>query len=250
MSDKTIYAWSPSLNKLGLPIGGMVKGEHLHSGYFSKGRPIKEAIEHMKTFKGIQDALNRTKENKDFTESVHRTIKWAQDPYPIPFITRTTTKEILETSDTPNLSETQIPIVSKRVLELLNGLCPNDFEAFPIIVETPTGNSTNFYLLNITHIINPAIDEPNCKYKVWMDEIYGVENSIQRFNRLLFQNGCMKGRFLGRVFDNVSMAMIDQKIIEKFRELKVKGFRYIPLEDEVNKLYTFNHLPNGKLIGY
>ncbi len=251
MSDKSVYAWYGKHTPKGMQLGGMVKGEHISEDLLSLGRPLKEAIAKWQTFIGVQKAEKGLHSQADFNLEVPRTLKWAQNPYPIKCICYVD-KEKLETWDTPQLMNPGSMTCSEKVVGIFQKLCPGEFEAYPLIVETQTGISTKYFLINITHIINPAIDREKCIYTTLSDRVIGKEDAIAGggFKRLLLIKGCMKEKQLGRMYDQLSREMIAKPVIEAFQREKVTGFTYIPLEDDINKLYKSNRLPNGKLVGY
>lgn len=247
MSDKTVYAWRPKLARDGSGTGGMVNGEHLTDNIFTYGLKFQESIQKWKSMPGIQLAFSGKRE-PDLNAEVQRTARWINEQYPIPFIT-SMQKAKLERFDTPHMAQF-IPIVSSKALQILTDYAGDCFESFPIIVQTADEPSHDYHLINITKIINPAIDRENSKYKHWDERPEWCENAIWSIKRLLLLPGCMGDIGLGRVYGKIYMPMVHQRVVDAFRKHKVAGFDYIPLEDKINQLSKSNYLPNGRLVGY
>ena len=246
MSDKTVYIWNAFRDKKGLPLGGPEDGKHISLSPFIKGMPLKQAYEKWCTFKGPHAALTNQHENQDYVKEVNRTVEWFEKPYPLPFVS-TFKKEALEKMDVLSL-DSFIPFVNEKVLSILSRLCPNEYEAFPIELYTPTGTSYLYFILNITHKIEDALDKPNCDYSIGYMQKEGDEDCVGRFKRILFKEGCMKNLMLGRLYESMGRVMVHKTIIDEFIKEKIHGFNVQIFENKINGFFKSNYLPDGKTL--
>ncbi|NQY74857.1 MAG: hypothetical protein HRT90_08865 [Candidatus Margulisbacteria bacterium] len=250
MSDKEVFAWQPSESSEGLPLGIQVVGNHLSESVFAKGLPIDEAYEKWLGFKGVQAALKgaHRSEGQDYTDEVKRTIEWMKHKPPLQYIS-SWSKEKLEKNDVLNLS-LSVPFGSQKMIQILEEICPNDFEAFPVKLHTSTGVSDKYYLINITHVIHDAIDKKNSVYTIWFNKNEGEENSVRFIDRLLFKQDCMEGKFLGRIHEKLRSVAINKKVMDLFHANNIKGMGYVSLEDKINSLFTDNYELDGVTLKY
>ena len=250
MSDKEVFSWNPSESSEGLPLGSQVSGEHIRENLFEIGMPIEKAYEKWLGFKGVQAALKGThrSEGQDYTDEVKRTIDWMKHKPPLQYIS-SWSKEKREKNDVMNLS-LSVPFGSQKVIQILEEICPNDFEAFPVKLHTSTGVSDKYYLINITHVIHDAIDKENSVYTLCFNKNEGDENSVRFIDRLLFKEGCMGNKILGRIHEDLGYAMINKKVIDVFDAKNIKGINYEPLENNINKLFTDNYELDGVTLKY
>ena len=246
MSDKTVYIWSAFSNKQGLALGGPEDGKHISLGLFNLGMPLKQAYEKFLTFKGVHNALNGHHNDPNFIPVARRTVEWFEKPYPLPFVS-TFKKEALEKMDVLFL-DYAIPFVNEKVLSILSRLCPNEYEAFPIELYTPTGTSYLYFILNITHKIEDALDKPNCDYSIAYMKKEGDESCVGRFKRILFKEGCMKNLMLGRLYEDMFRVMVHKTIIDEFIKEKIHGFNVQIFENKLNGFFKSNYLPDGKTL--
>ena len=93
-------------------------------------------------------------------------------------------------------------------------------------------------------MISPSIEREQCIYKIdFFDAVDGEEDAIRHFERLILKENCMGHNHLGRMFDYLSECMISESVIDALKKGKIKGFRYQPLENYINSLYTTNFYP-------
>ena len=250
MSDKNVFAWNPYRDDRGLPLGSQVAGKNIRENLFMIGLPVGNAYEKWLAFKGVQSALKGTHKSarKEYTDEVKRTIEWMKHKPPLQYAS-SFSKEELEQYDVMNLS-LSVPFGSQKVIKILEEICPNDFEAFPVKLHTSTGVSDKYYLINITHVIHDAIDKENSVYTLCFNKNEGDENSVRFIDRLLFKEGCMGNKILGRIHEDLGYAMINKKVIDVFDAKNIKGINYEPLENNINKLFTDNYELDGVTLKY
>ena len=246
MSDKTVHIWSAFCGGDGMPLGGQPKGLYLDDNLFMEGFPINKAVSQWKEAKGPQHALAGTNDDQDYTQAVKRTMQWYSERYPIQYMSEFS-KEELEEMETIMLSF-QIPFGSQVVLDVLNRICPNDYEAFPIEIDTPTGVSRKFFLINVCNRIENALDEKNCIHRTFGPTKKGELNYISHFKRLLFNPGCMGQCHLGRMYEHMGRVMVSQKVVDAFQKAGIYGFNVEVFEDRVNGRYNSNYMPDGKTL--
>lgn len=106
------------------------------------------------------NAINGTHEEQEYVDEVNRTLEWYKKRHTLYYVSDFK-KEELEEMETIKLSA-QISFGSQKVLYVLDAVCPHDYEAFPIEIETPTGISKKFFLINVCNRIENALDKENC----------------------------------------------------------------------------------------
>ena len=249
MSDKSVYKWSAFCGSDFMPLGGQKNGKHVNNVVFMKGADIDTAYKRWKSDKGMTSVLNGTHENKALIEEVKRTLEWYKTRHTL-YYASDIKKEELEEMETIKLSA-QIPFGSQKVLDVLDAVCPHDYEAFPIEIETPTGISKKFFLLNVCNRIENALDKENCIYEIALFKEEGQENSIAapgRFKRLLFKEGCMGEAHLGRMYENMYRVMVSETLVRAFNDAGIYGFNTEIFEDRVNGWFKSNYMPDGKTL--
>ena len=250
MSDKNVFAWSPYSDDRGLPLGGQVAENNIVEDIFSLGLPIDKANDRWLQYEGIQAALNGThpSEGKEFADEIKRTIEWMKHKPPLKY-TSSFSKEKLEQHDVLNLS-LFVPFGNQKTIQILEEICPNDYEAFPIKLHTSTGVSDRYYLINITHEIYDSLDRTLSVYDLHFDSKDGEESSISSFDRLLFKENCMEDKFLGRIHEKLGYMLIKKKVMDVFEAKNIKGMNFEPLEDKINGVYKRNYKPDGVTLKY
>jgi len=246
--QKEVYAWAPVLSKDGMPIGGQDPETYIENSIFSFGRPIDKAFVTWAEYPGPKESLAGIK-NPDYPNSVDkalRTKSWITSKSrlkyraPIP-------KTALEKKDILYLDST-VPFVSEKVVSIFRRLCPNDFEAFPIELMTSTGFSNKFFLINVTNLLDGCIDYDQSHFRPMFGKKEREFRSILSMSRLILTPGCMRGKGLARLYEKPNLVMVSPKIIDAMKQERVVGMEYVYLEDETNRMFKSNYLPNGQLI--
>ena len=265
MAQPEVYAWDADINA----SCNMIISEFLAERVFVCGEPIEDSLDRYRfDFERIH-----TKSEFDIL-CKKNTEKWAKDHYPIP-CTSTIPKETLASFDVTQAINF-VPAFSDRVCAMMQDFCPNDFESFPISIKTPTGTLDGFQLINITHRIYHGLDLPRCNVKAsylerepvtWMpildknkkcmrhylekQDIIKIDNQLalgeikkEFFDRILFRvlyttlkPNVLGDRHMGRLAEKKRWPMFSQRLIDKFKEMDVKGFLYTTYEEQSNCLY-------------
>ncbi|NQY74855.1 MAG: hypothetical protein HRT90_08855, partial [Candidatus Margulisbacteria bacterium] len=234
----------------GLPLGGQVAENNIREDIFSLGLPINKAYDKWLSYKGVQSALKGThiSARKEFTNEVKRTIEWMKHKLPLQYAS-SFSKEELEQYDVLNLSLT-VPFGNQKVIQILEEICPNDFQAFPIKIHTSTGVTDRYSLINISHVIHSALDGNTSIYDLYFNKNDGDENSVMSFDRLLFKENCMGDKFLGRIYEDLGRVMVNKKVMDEFQAKHIVGINFEPLEDKINGLYKRNYELDGVTLKY
>lgn len=228
-----------------MPLGGPILNKNVWGPIFKQGLPIDQSLEKWKTYKGVRSVIEKnTHKDKEFIPQVHRTLEWCNKQTPLHY-TSQFTKEELEEMDVVNL-DLAIPFANQKVLKILDEICPQGYDAFPIEIKTPTGTSKKYFLINITNKIENALDKPNCIYKTAIFKKEGEENSLGFCKRLLLKNNCMGSHHLGRLHERMDRIMMSKKLVDRFELEGVYGFNRVIFEDHFNRLFRSNYLPDGK----
>ena len=248
MSDKRVYKWDAFGGSDGWPAGGPENGVNVDESIFLRGVPLDQAMVRWKKKCGVEELLNGTHERQEHVkqkriDELKRTLDWYERRYPLPYISDFE-KEELEEMDTIELSF-QVPFGNQRVLDVLDDVCPNDYEAFPIEVHTKTGVITQFFLINVCHRIHDALDKDACIYKKSTTLKEGEENYIDRFKRLVFNKGCMGTTHLGRMHEHMFKVMVSETVAMAFQTANIYGYNTMIFEDRVNMRYRSNYMPDG-----
>lgn len=116
-------------------------------------------------------------------------------------------------------------LLRKDLVDLLNTFCPNDFQAFPVIIipDNPkkTGNfeCKDFYLINITHALD-VFDHDKCEFS-YMDE---DDCDILGVNRMILQDSsCLNGHHIVREKNYHPFIFVSPEFVALFKKHKVKG---------------------------
>jgi hypothetical protein len=116
-------------------------------------------------------------------------------------------------------------LLRKDLVDLLNTFCPEDFQAFPVIIIPDNPKKTGdfecreFYLINITHAID-VFDHHKCTFESFdkeMTEIYGVKRMI------LQDASCLNGHHIVREKTLKSHIFVSPEFVALFKKHKVKG---------------------------
>jgi hypothetical protein len=246
--QKEVYAWAPVLSKDGMPIGGQDPETYVENSIFSFGQPIEKAFATWAEYPGNKKALLGIK-NPDypkFVEEAARTSHWIANKAKLKYRTPIP-KTVIEKKDVLYLDST-IPFVSEKVVAIFRRLCPNDFESFPIELMTSTGFSNKFFLINVTNLLDGCIDYDQSQFRPMFGKKEREFRSILSMSRLILTPGCMRGKGLARLYEKPNLVMVSPKIIDAMKQERVVGMEYVYLEDETNRMFKSNYLPNGQLI--
>lgn len=256
MTEKTVYTW-----EIQDKAGAALQREHyLNDLLFVSGRPIDEAIQTGQYAKWVN-----TPPGSDLDKVMRENgEKWYREKHPIQ-CRSSKPKEILLKYDFI-ATVLFVPTVSYRVYEAMKAFCPNDFEAFDIVIDTPTGPLEGYKLINITNRVLGAVDldksiisggysvrdTPDSERREivinneYIQQFYAdisagketVDNLWRlpaRIRYLTLKEDAMQGHHLGRLAESSRDCMFSQDLINVFRKMKTKGFLYQSLDTVVTR---------------
>ena len=143
MSENTVYAWEVQ-DKAG---AAMKDAHYLKDLLFVSGRPVDDAVQ---TGQYANWLAKTPTSDLDKTMRVNGE-KWYREKHPIQCWS-SKPKEVIAKYDFL-YAVLSVPTVSHRVYEAMKAFCPHDFEAFDIVIDTPTGPLEGYKLINITNRI-------------------------------------------------------------------------------------------------
>jgi hypothetical protein len=153
-----------------------------------------------------------------------------QDPkdYDLIFHSEVPEETILKYDVLPNNSMGGV-IVKSGLLKLMNDFCPNDFQAFPVIIRNenpklPDFENHDYWLINITNMVD-AIDreatEFNYLSKDLGGEIFGVKRNLN------FREKVVGTHHLSRDSILHSFILASPELVSLFKKEKIKGVRFL-----------------------
>lgn len=156
----------------------------------------------------------------------------AQDPaeYDLVLHAETMPAKWLKYDCLPNTLIGNPPIVNRRVLHLLEDLCPVDFQAFPVVIKNenpklPDFENHAYHLINITHCVD-AIDRERSVIT------YQKNGNIDDLTRLrLIENGLAQ-HHLAPIDNYHSIILASPQLVALFKKEKVKGVRFLTDEED------------------
>ena len=121
-------------------------------------------------------------------------------------------------------------VVHGRVVEKLQELCPDDFQAFPVLIRNLKETdeyfeNKDFYLINILHVID-AIDRQETIIEDWGDGVFNCEN-------IHFKEDCMQGHLIARSNLIKATKLFAPKLAIEF--IKSKPARFLSEEELPDK---------------
>ena len=115
--------------------------------------------------------------------------------------------------------------VNRKVLNFFEMLCPNDFQAFPIIIRNenpklPDFENHDYFLINITNTID-AIDQEQSIIK------YDEDNEPEHISSLRLKEDCMGPHHISRIQDYHPIVLVSPTLVSLFKKEKVTGVRFL-----------------------
>jgi hypothetical protein len=132
------------------------------------------------------------------------------------------------------------PLVNKRVLELLQEMCPNDFQAFPAVIRskqdkpiTPYVIKDEYWLINVTKLVD-CIDTDHSQLT------FRDNGEIDDIRAIVFKEGCMQNDpvLLARERRYRPHIFVSPLIKDAFKKAKIKGARFVT-DEEYNRDYFY-----------
>ena len=123
------------------------------------------------------------------------------------------------------------PIINKRTLDILEAVCPEDFQAFPVIIQAKDGILEHHYwALNILASVD-CIDPQRSLLEYWENS-----NRINNIDRLEFKTSSMLQHHLCRVSNHMQMFVVSPELVKIFKQHKIRGPKFYR-DDEVYNRY-------------
>lgn len=115
--------------------------------------------------------------------------------------------------------------VNNHVLKLLKSLCPEDCQAFPVIIQNenpklPDFENHDYSLINITNTVD-AIDRTQSKIK------YDEDNEPAHIASLRLKEDCMGPHHIVRINDYHPIILVSPELVALFKKEKIKGVRFL-----------------------
>ncbi|NQY74718.1 MAG: hypothetical protein HRT90_08145, partial [Candidatus Margulisbacteria bacterium] len=183
------------------------------------------------------NSLNEEGKNQydDRYDAVQRTNNWYKSREPLVFITQEKKSAIQHVDVVFDIWNS--PIVSKKVLDIMLDLCPDDFETYPFIILTEDNQQVEMFLINITHLIKNAVDPEFSIIDWWDFKMPYSEDSAQRFEPLILKKNCLKEHHIGRLYESKNKIMVSRTLMNAFKASGINALEYITLDKDVNEYY-------------
>ena len=132
------------------------------------------------------------------------------------------------------------PLVNKRVLQLLQEMCPNDFQAFPAIIHsrqhkpiTPYVIENEYWLINVTKLVD-------CINTDHSQLTFRDNGDIEDIRFIAFKESCMQNGpvLLARERRYRAHIFVSPLIKDAFKKAKIKGARFVT-DEEYNRDYFY-----------
>ena len=117
-----------------------------------------------------------------------------------------------------------LPLVSERVISLLLPKFGDSFQFFPADVWNKGVNITGYYIINITKTLH-IMDLKKSKYSTMKS--LGYPGKILEIERAVYKDDNLGIYGIVRNADYHQDILVDDKIIEIFKENKIKGVEFI-----------------------
>lgn len=123
------------------------------------------------------------------------------------------------------------PIVNQKVLDILNTICPDDFQVFPAVIRNYKPRATPFenrdyFVLNITRTVD-TIDREKSKY----EESENSNSRIYGMKRSIFKENSIGPFHLARDKFWDHQELISLTLVKALKKEKVRGGSFYKDED-------------------
>ncbi len=150
-----------------------------------------------------------------------------------PIINFKVKRERLQRIDCLAHSGANIPLVNQRILDLLSGIAPDDFQLVKPQLNCLDGELEGYYLLNITHTIH-GID-----HRQSICERMPPENFVYGFKHLVALPNCMGQHHLAREAEACSELYVSQTVVDTFAQHHIKGCQFHLPEEYHRSFHNF-----------
>ena len=135
------------------------------------------------------------------------------------------------------------PLVSARVVEKLNELCPDEFQAIPAKIgkeDKKTGEYITFdidcYLINLLKYVD-CVDRDRSTY----DFFVNIPSTISYVEKLFFLPNCMQNYMMARAKEPKYLIIVSPKFAKIFSEPPYYGGFFQTPEECYNAVYNGNY---------
>jgi len=126
-------------------------------------------------------------------------------------------------------------LVNERALELLQRVCPDDFEAFDAVIQTRDAVLENYKIINILKLVD-CIDLE----KSWCR--YFESGNLRSVENLIIKEHCMEGVNLARDKNLHSLILFSPELVKAFHKEKIKGKRFLTDQEAYSKPFPEDYL--------
>lgn len=139
-------------------------------------------------------------------------------------------------------------IVNKKVLSILNKVCPNDFQVFPVTIRNRFDNKKkkpfvnhDFFLIYPTKKVK-ALDKTQSEFQMLKMPPPDNQEHIMGILKLRLKQDCMEGSDIARDVDMPSLIYISQGLFQIFRKENIVGVEFLP--DYLSQFDRLNYSPS------
>lgn len=118
------------------------------------------------------------------------------------------------------------PVVNQRVVDVMNNLCPDQVQFFPIMLKNanskmPVFANHDYFLMNICQTYNGVdMEKSTCTYF--------RDGDISGFNKLSFlESGHEQMPHIARLEMARSHIVVSSELVKAFKKAKIKGVKFI-----------------------
>lgn len=128
----------------------------------------------------------------------------------------------------------QAPLVNQKVLDILNRLCPDDIQAFPVTIIPEKGSNHTFenqdyFLINITKLVD-AIDLEKSEVDFFKEE--GVQDQICHISKLVFvDKQDFDKPLIARITNDNALKIVSPHLAQAFTEAGITGVEFVEDKD-------------------
>jgi hypothetical protein len=117
-----------------------------------------------------------------------------------------------------------LELINKKVLDVLNQLCPGDFQAFPAIIvneddKMETFENHEYYVLNICNLAE-GIDKDRSAIR------YDEETRISHIYKLILKPDRMEEHHIARLKEYNGEILISHELAKALKKTKIKGMKF------------------------
>lgn len=126
----------------------------------------------------------------------------------------------------------QAPLVNQKVLDILNKLCPDDIQAFPVTIVPEPGSkhefeNNDYFLINITKLVD-AIDLEKSEVEFFDQD--GARDRIRDFKKIRFLEFARISS-LARVSNIHSLKIVSPHLAQALKDAGITGVEFIEDKD-------------------